>query len=111
MFCTHCGTKLDDSARYCTACGRPTALAATGAIAGAVPYYAEPRRLRRLMTEKKIAGVCAGFAEYFETDVTLMRIIWLVLALFTGVGFIAYLVAMMVLPKSYDPPLYATEPR
>ena len=32
------------------------------------------------MHEKKLAGVCAGFARYFDVDVTVMRILWLILA-------------------------------
>jgi phage shock protein C len=59
-----------------------------------------PRRLRRIASQKKIAGVCAGFAEYFETDVSLMRIIWIALVLLPpGIGLIAYIVAWIVLPK------------
>ena len=42
---------------------------------------APPRRLRRIISQKKIAGVCAGFAEYFDTDLTLMRVIWVALLL------------------------------
>jgi phage shock protein C len=58
------------------------------------------KRLRRIQEGKKIAGVCAGFAEYFGTDVTLMRIIWLALLLLPpNVGIIAYIVAWAVLPK------------
>src|SRR5947209_15005988 len=102
MVCTQCGTKLDDSARYGTACGHPTGPVLDGGMSAAV--YPEPRRLRRLMSEKKIAGVCAGFAEYFDVDVTLMRIIWLALLLCPpGIGLIAYIVAIFVLPKSYEP--------
>jgi phage shock protein C len=55
------------------------------------------------MHKKKIAGVCAGFADYLGVDLTLMRIIWLCAALFTGVGFIAYLVCWIVMPKEYAP--------
>jgi len=55
------------------------------------------------MYDKKIAGVCAGFARYFEVDVTLMRVLWLIVALFTGVGFIAYIVAWIAMPKDYTP--------
>jgi len=59
-----------------------------------------PRRLRRIMARKKIAGVCAGFAEYFDMDVTLMRLIWLGLLLMPpNIGIIGYIVAMFVLPK------------
>jgi phage shock protein C len=54
------------------------------------------------MHEKSIAGVCAGFARYLDIDVTLTRILWLCIAIFTGVGFIAYLVAWIVMPKDYS---------
>ena len=52
------------------------------------------------MRDKKIAGVCAGFAHYFDVDVTLMRIIWLVLIFVPpSIGVIAYLLAWIVVPK------------
>ena len=50
------------------------------------------------MYDKKIAGVCAGFARYFGVDVTLMRILWIIVALGTGIGFVAYIVAWIVMP-------------
>lgn len=53
------------------------------------------------MAQKKIAGVCAGFARYFDCDVTLMRVLWLIVSFGTGVGFIAYLVAWIAMPKDY----------
>lgn len=91
MFCTSCGHPLGETDRFCSQCGRPT-------IAGAVP--AAPRKhLVRPMDKKKIAGVCAGFADYLEVDLTLMRIIWLCAAIFTGVGLIAYLICWIVMPK------------
>jgi phage shock protein C len=58
-------------------------------------------KLSRPMDQKKIAGVCAGFARYLDVDVTLMRILWLAIALCTGVGFIGYLVAWILMPKDY----------
>ena len=52
------------------------------------------------MRDKKIAGVCSGFAQYFDVDVTLMRIIWLVLIFVPpSIGVIAYLLAWIVMPK------------
>ena len=36
------------------------------------------RRLIRPRTGRKVAGVCAGFAEYFNLDVTLVRLVWIV---------------------------------
>lgn len=49
---------------------------------------------------KKIAGVCAGFARYFDMDVVLMRVLWLGVALCSGgVGFLVYLGAWIVIPS------------
>jgi phage shock protein C len=56
------------------------------------------------MQDKKIAGVCSGFAHYFDCDVTLMRVIWLILAFGTGLGFIGYIIGWIVMPKYYGPP-------
>lgn len=93
MFCTRCGTKLADTARFCTSCGMPAAASVSAA--------APPKKLRRILAGKKIAGVCAGFAEYFGADITLMRIIWVALLLLPPhIGLFAYIVAWAVLPKS-----------
>jgi phage shock protein C len=97
MFCTQCGAALPDTARFCTVCGKPTVTAASHSAATG----ATPRKLRRIAAQKKIAGVCAGFAEYFDTDITLMRIIWVALLLLPPhIGLIAYIVAWAVLPQS-----------
>ena len=51
---------------------------------------------------KKIAGVCAGFARYFEVDIILMRVIWLAVALCTGgVVALVYLAAWIIMPSDY----------
>jgi phage shock protein C len=95
MFCTQCGVALDAQDRFCRQCGH-----ATGVDAPARPT---PRSLTRDMQNKKIAGVCAGFARYLDTDVVLIRVLWLVLAFGTGVGFIAYVIAWIVMPKDLRP--------
>ena len=52
------------------------------------------------MSEAKIAGVCAGFARYAGLDVTLVRVLWVVLTLCPPCpGLIAYVVAWIVMPK------------
>jgi len=53
------------------------------------------------MHEGKIAGVCAGFARYFGLDVTLVRILWIVLTVWPLplFGVISYIVAWIVMPK------------
>ena len=92
MFCTKCGAELREQDRFCSACGVATAR-------GAAPPRPEAR-LSRPMSEAKIAGVCAGFARYLGVDVTVVRIIWVVLAVCPlPFGLIAYIVAWIVMPK------------
>jgi len=95
MFCTQCGTRLGEGARFCMSCGKPV-----DASPAAPPIaHAAPHRLRRIRAQKKIAGVCAGFAEYFDMDVTIMRLIWVgLLVLPPSFGIIAYVVSWIVLP-------------
>lgn len=101
MFCTQCGFRMEDEDLYCAKCGKP-------AREGVAPRAAEPpKKLVRPMKEKKIAGVCAGFANYFDVDVTLMRILWLTFALIWGVGFIAYIVAWIAMPRDEGVPATA----
>ena len=49
---------------------------------------------------KKISGVCAGVAEYFNIDPTIVRIIWLVIALCYGIGLVAYIACMIAMPEA-----------
>jgi phage shock protein C len=109
MYCTKCGTQNSDGSRFCTACGASTETGAGGYAGGnpaAAGYTASGtaasgKRLRRIIADKKIAGVCAGFAEYFDMDVTLVRLIWLALVLIPPApGVIIYIVAWIILPKS-----------
>jgi phage shock protein PspC (stress-responsive transcriptional regulator) len=53
----------------------------------------------RSRADRKIAGVCAGFAEYFDLDVTVVRVVWLIVALFGGGGVLAYIIAWIVMPE------------
>lgn len=57
------------------------------------------------MTDKKIFGVCGGWAEYFNIDSTLMRIIWIMLALMTGICpvLLTYIIAAIITPKNISP--------
>ncbi|HEY6416802.1 MAG TPA: PspC domain-containing protein, partial [Acidimicrobiales bacterium] len=58
-----------------------------------------PRRLVREPDDRKIAGVCAGLADRLGVDVSLVRLGAVVLAVFTPVGLIAYLVAWAIVPE------------
>ena len=102
MYCTKCGFKLDEGDVFCAHCGKATTADA--------PPRAEAgrRRLVRPMRDRKIAGVCAGVANYFGVDPTLVRILWLLVVLFGGTGLIAYIVAWIAMPQETDVPATAT---
>lgn len=64
------------------------------------------RRLTRSRTDAKIAGVCAGLADYLGVDVVLVRVAWVILSIFPGAiigGVIAYLAAWLVIPEATEP--------
>jgi phage shock protein C len=108
MYCTGCGFDLEQKHRFCPQCGKGTAQEAPRTASAS----SSGKRLVRPMYQKSIAGVCAGFANYLEVDITLMRILWLCVAIFTGVGFIAYIVCWIVMPKDYGPaPAAAPQPQ
>lgn len=61
------------------------------------------RRLTRNVSDGKIAGVCAGLADYFGVDVVLVRAAWVVFSVVPGCvigGVIAYLAAWVVIPPA-----------
>jgi phage shock protein PspC (stress-responsive transcriptional regulator) len=66
------------------------------------------RRLRRSATNVRVAGVCAGIAEYFDVDPTIVRLVWAMLTLVPGaivLGVFAYVIAWLVMPQASAPPL------
>jgi phage shock protein PspC (stress-responsive transcriptional regulator) len=52
----------------------------------------------RSRTDRKLAGVCGGLARYFNTDATLIRVLFVVLGLLGGPGIVIYGVLWLVLP-------------
>ncbi len=87
MYCNYCGKVIQDDAAHCAYCGRTV---------GNVPLR---HRLLRPRVERKVAGVCAALANYFEVDVTLVRVIWLIVAVFGGTGVLAYIIGWIVIPE------------
>jgi len=92
MFCTRCGKQMDLSSRFCPNCGAPIP-----ASAPQQPFVAS--RLMRPRNNRMIAGVCAAFAQQYGWDVTVVRILTAIIACFTGVGAIAYLIAWVIIPE------------
>lgn len=59
-----------------------------------------PKRLYKSRRNKIIDGVCGGFAEYFDVDASIIRLIWVLITLMGGSGLIAYLIAMIIMPAN-----------
>ena len=60
------------------------------------------KQLMRSGRDKKIAGVCAGVAHYFDMDPTIVRVIWGVLAFAYGAGVVAYIILWIIAPEATD---------
>ena len=60
------------------------------------------KQLMRSGRDKKIAGVCAGVAHYFDMDPTIVRVIWGVLAFGYGAGIVAYIILWIIAPVAID---------
>ncbi|MDI6765666.1 MAG: PspC domain-containing protein [Bacteroidota bacterium] len=57
-----------------------------------------PRRLYKSRRNKVIDGICGGIAEYFDMDPTIVRLLWVLITLMGGSGFILYIIAMIIIP-------------
>jgi phage shock protein C len=94
MTCARCHRDVEADSSFCRFCG---------AAAGERP----PRPLRRLPSEGKLGGVCAGIAAYLDVDVTLVRLGWVALSIIPGVligGLIAYALAWLFMPEGTPEP-------
>ena len=91
MYCTRCGVELQENYCYCFSCGTPTEKA---------PKPVPPEPLMRTVYDRKIAGVCGGFAKYLQMDVTLMRFLWIVVTIgIFPVGILGYIAAWILMPS------------
>ena len=89
MTCARCHKELEDGSLFCRFCGAPVGTTPGG------------RRITRIPEDGHIAGVCAGLAAYFDADVTLIRLAWVILSIVPGLllgGLIGYVVCWILLP-------------
>ena len=91
MYCIGCGKEIGGSSNYCPACGAKQR------------ERTSHKRLMLSATNKKLAGVCGGLAEYLDVDATVVRLIWVALSVVPG-GFVggalAYVLAWIIIPKA-----------
>jgi phage shock protein C len=91
MYCTGCGNEIHDSANFCASCGAQRR------------QRTSHKQLTLSATNKKLAGVCGGLAEYLDVDPTIVRLIWVALSVVPGGlvgGALAYVLAWIVIPKA-----------
>jgi phage shock protein C len=89
MTCARCFKELEDGSSFCRFCG---------AAVGSPP---QARRMTRIPEEGRIGGVCAGLADYFDADVTIIRLAWIILSIVPGLllgGVLVYAVCWILLP-------------
>jgi phage shock protein C len=89
MYCNACGKAIADDARFCAYCGT---------VLGQPPV---PKKLIRSRVDRKIAGFCAGMGHYLDLDVTLVRLVWVLVTLMAGIfpGVVVYVLAWIVVPE------------
>src|SRR6266851_6981852 len=73
MYCNACGKAIAEDGQFCSYCGNVVGIAPT------------PKKLTRSRADRKFAGVCAGLAQHFDLDPTLVCILCVFLTLATGV--------------------------
>jgi len=64
-------------------------------------------RLYRCRHDKRLAGVSSGLAEYFDIDVSLVRVLWVLSIFFGGIGILLYIVLAIIVPME---PEYLPQP-
>jgi phage shock protein C len=91
MFCIQCGREIADTSSFCSTCGARQL------------QRTSHKQLTLSATDKKLAGVCGGIAEYLDVDPTIVRLIWVALSVVPG-GFVggalAYFLAWIIIPKA-----------
>jgi phage shock protein PspC (stress-responsive transcriptional regulator) len=104
MLCPKCQKEVVEGSKFCYNCGAQS----TGQAAPPAGGYATPvKRLMRSSRDKKIGGVCAGLADYFDLDPTLVRIVWLLAVFFAGTGLLVYVILWIALPLAPATPALA----
>jgi phage shock protein C len=101
MICPTCQREIAENSNFCYLCGARQA-AQPVTPPSVAPRYKE-KRLMRSSRDVKIAGVCAGFGEYFDVDPTVVRFVWVLLFLLpvpVFPAFLGYIAAWLIMPRA-----------
>ncbi len=96
MICPNCQKDIAIGSRFCYNCG---AKQPEIGVPSTPPANATRKRLVRSINDRKIAGVCAGVADYFDIDTTLVRVLWLIATLVPGPNILAYIILWIAVPE------------
>lgn len=58
------------------------------------------KKLHKSSSNRMLAGVCGGVAEYLDVDPTVVRVIWAIGSAFAGAGVIAYIACAIIMPEA-----------
>jgi phage shock protein C len=100
MYCSRCGRQIEPGSRFCPACGAAVHPGSPPATSSLV----RPRQGRF------IAGICAGFAQAYGWDISLVRVVATVILFFSGgTAALAYFILWIVIPDApYELPARTT---
>lgn len=60
------------------------------------------KKLYRSKTDYKLMGVCGGLGQYLGLDSTVIRVVWIVASLLSGLGLLAYIACSLIIPQEPD---------
>jgi len=98
MICPNCQKDIAIGSKFCYNCGAKQPETAASAPPPPPPVYPR-KRLVRSTNNRKVAGVCAGIADYFDIDTTLVRVLWLLATLVPGPNILAYIILWAAVPE------------
>ena len=105
MYCTQCGLQINENDRFCSYCGKATAVGAQSGFAnpraaGPMNWTGPAKPFTRVREGAWLGGVCAGLARYWDMDPALVRILFVALALCPLLpAIIPYIVCWIIMPR------------
>lgn len=97
MNCPSCQKDIAAGSKFCYNCGAKQPEATP--YVPPPPGYAPQKRLVRSTNDRKVAGICAGVADYFDMDPTIVRVVWLLATLIPGPNVLVYIVMWIAVPE------------